>query len=200
MSRCGPGLVEMAFDSANPEAVKYARTRSAELITDITQSGRASVRRVMTKALQGELSPREAAKLIRSVIGLTDGQADAVLKLRADLLKKGKSAVQVERETTRYAARLLRQRAETIARTETIASANEGQRQLWMQARERGLLTDRDMRVWITTEDERVCPVCGHLDGQTATLDGKFPGGFMNPPAHPNCRCAVGLKMKRAAA
>ena len=39
--------------------------------------------------------------------------------------------------------------------------------------------------VWRTAADERVCPVCGPLDGQ------EWPGDAgPQPPAHPNCRCA----------
>lgn len=38
--------------------------------------------------------------------------------------------------------------------------------------------------VWRTAADERVCPVCGPLDGQEWPSD----AGPM-PPAHPNCRC-----------
>lgn len=197
---CGKGFVEMTFDRANPEAVRWAQEHAGELVTDITKSGRAAVRQVMTRALQGELSPREAAKLIRSVVGLTDMQADAVLNLRAKLLAKGRSAAQVEKETARYASRLLRHRAETIARTETVAAANEGQRQLWAQAQDRGLLRAGQLRRWVTTPDERLCPVCRLLDGKTAALDGTFPGGLLNPPAHPNCRCATVLSFGKRVA
>lgn len=39
--------------------------------------------------------------------------------------------------------------------------------------------------VWRTAADERVCPVCGPLDG------GEWPADAgPQPPAHPNCRCA----------
>ena len=38
--------------------------------------------------------------------------------------------------------------------------------------------------VWRTTGDERVCPVCGPLDGQEGPAD-----AGPQPPAHPNCRC-----------
>lgn len=195
---CGPGFVEMAFDRANPEAVKWARTRSADLITGITDTSRAAVRRIMTRALEGKLSPREAARMIRSTVGLTDLQADAVLALRDKMVAQGRPASAIETQTDRYAARLLRYRAETIARTETVAAANEGQLQLWKQAQQRGLLPGKVRRKWITTPDERLCPICKGLNGKTAPLDGPFPGGFMNPPAHPNCRCATGLALERA--
>jgi hypothetical protein len=38
--------------------------------------------------------------------------------------------------------------------------------------------------VWRTAADERVCPVCGPLDGM------EWPSDVgPQPPAHPNCRC-----------
>jgi HK97 family phage portal protein len=43
------------------------------------------------------------------------------------------------------------------------------------------------LAMWHTREDERVCPVCGPLDGELQeTWGSQFPFG---PPAHPNCRC-----------
>ena len=38
---------------------------------------------------------------------------------------------------------------------------------------------------WVTMEDERVCPICGPLEGRIYRK-----GQFMAPlPAHANCRC-----------
>jgi len=65
----------------------------------------------------------------------------------------------LDRVTARYAQRLLNQRLLNIARTETIAAANEGQRQLWQQAIDRGDLTGRERRAWITTPDDRLAVV-----------------------------------------
>lgn len=87
-------------------------------------------------------------------------------------------------------------RAEKIARTESMRAANEGQQQLWEQATEAGVLTGLESKVWITTPDDRLCPVCEPLDGQTVALDDTFDvdGDSIDaPPAHPNCRCTMGL-------
>lgn len=87
-------------------------------------------------------------------------------------------------------------RAETIARTETIRASNQGQQLAWDQAVEEGLLTGDEKQTWIVTPDDRLCPICEPLDGQTVALGAQFAvdGDFIDsPPAHPNCRCTVGL-------
>jgi SPP1 gp7 family putative phage head morphogenesis protein len=87
-------------------------------------------------------------------------------------------------------------RAETIARTETMRAANEGQIEAWQQAAETGLLTGNESTEWITTPDDRLCPICEPLDGQTTALGGTFEvdgDRVSSPPAHPRCRCTVGL-------
>lgn len=88
-------------------------------------------------------------------------------------------------------------RAETIARTETMRASNEGQKQLWDQATVAGLLTGDEKQEWIVTPDDRLCPICEPMDGETTPLDGKFrlnTGESVDgPPAHPNCRCTIGL-------
>ena len=75
-----------------------------------------------------------------------------------------------------------KERAELIASTETTAAYAEGNRIAYQAS---GLVGKVE---WRTAMDERVCPICGPLDGKRETLDGDFDGvGF--PPAHPRCRC-----------
>jgi HK97 family phage portal protein len=74
-----------------------------------------------------------------------------------------------------------RQRAELIAATETSRAYNEGLQQAF---RESGLV---NLWEWRTSEDERVCPVCGPLHGRRAPI-GQAIDGY-NIPAHPRCRC-----------
>ncbi len=35
------------------------------------------------------------------------------------------------------------------------------------------------------------CPICAQNDGQTVGIGAPFPSGHTQPPAHPNCRCAL---------
>lgn len=86
-------------------------------------------------------------------------------------------------------------RASVIARTESMRAANEGQRQMWDQAVDDGLLTGDERREWIVAED--ACPLCDELDGELADLDGEYPGdGGDGPPLHPNCRCTEGISAR----
>jgi hypothetical protein len=45
--------------------------------------------------------------------------------------------------------------------------------------------------VWSTSEDERVCPTCGPLNGVIVAMDAEFEKGGSVPPAHPMCRCCL---------
>lgn len=83
-------------------------------------------------------------------------------------------------------------RADLIARTEIMIAAHEGQREAWEQAKDEGLLTGKERRVWITVEG--ACPLCEELEGETAPLDGEYPGGIEGPPLHPRCRCTEGIQ------
>ncbi len=56
-------------------------------------------------------------------------------------------------------------------------------------ARITGVVTDV---IWQTAGDERVCPICGALQGEKIKLGKKFMGAqdpIESPPAHVNCRC-----------
>ena len=43
--------------------------------------------------------------------------------------------------------------------------------------------------LWITAEDERTCPICEELEGQSFALDAEVP--TPDEDTHPNCRCEV---------
>jgi SPP1 gp7 family putative phage head morphogenesis protein len=45
---------------------------------------------------------------------------------------------------------------------------------------------------WLTAEDDRVCPRCAGNEAEGWIPSGDdFPSGDTQPPAHPNCRCAL---------
>lgn len=84
-------------------------------------------------------------------------------------------------------------RALLIARTESIRAAHAGQRMAWKRAQEKGHISDAAKQVWIMTEDEKACPQCEALDGEETALGEYFDGDIEMPPAHPRCRCTLGL-------
>jgi SPP1 gp7 family putative phage head morphogenesis protein len=202
----------LAFDRTSPQAVAWAELHAAEMVTGITTESRLAVQAIIHRALVDQITTRVAATMIRDAVGLTVSQAEAVANLRERIkispgqrIMAGKVAIrvpangltdeQMSRALTRYAQQLSKQRAVTIARTETMRAANEGQRQMWTQARSQNLLPASAVRVLIATADERTCPVCGPLDGQQAELTSAFEAG--EPPFHPNCRCTTGLATRR---
>jgi hypothetical protein len=73
-------------------------------------------------------------------------------------------------------------RAEMIAVTETTRAAVEGERAIVQQLqKESGI---QMVPIWQTSNDERVCPLCGPKHDKPIT-DGQYP------PEHPRCRCWV---------
>ena len=79
-------------------------------------------------------------------------------------------------------------RAQTIAVTETTRSYAEGT-ELVRQELDRGGI--RMEETWQTSNDERVCPVCGPNDGKRKSEGWTVTGA----PAHPNCRCWITLEL-----
>jgi SPP1 gp7 family putative phage head morphogenesis protein len=156
-----------------------------------------------------------AAELIKPLVGLTDGGAQAVMNLRRRMMqgagkriKAGRTIIRVPdsgasealilKRTQQYAERLLRKRAIAIARTETVTASNEGQRQLWLQAQAAGELEPTALKEWIVTDDDRLCPICAPLEGDVAPINEPYPrSGLMGPPAHIQCRCGQGISNKR---
>jgi hypothetical protein len=206
--------IAISFNKSNPFARQWAERHAAQLVTNLSKESKKAIREVITRSFDEQISPASAARLIRPLIGLTSRQAEAVMNLRERMInnpgstivagrvriripENGASESMIEDRSEAYADRLLGQRADAIARTETITASNEGQRQLWLQAVDDGLLSGNEQRVWIATPDEKTCPICDDLDGQVVGLDEPFVssdvGELDGPAAHTDCRCAQGI-------
>jgi len=191
--------IDISFNLTNPRAVQWARTNSSRLIVEVSESIKESVRAVISDGFTSGIAPRDSARLIRDIVGLTDRQSMAVVNYRFDLLEAGRSADDVARLAERYGKQLLNGRGLTIARNETVNSSLGGQTELWRQAVDKGLLDpDKTQRQFIVTDDDRLCPICAPMDGQTVGLEEPFIDGDgqpvgMPPSVHVGCRCATGL-------
>lgn len=199
--------VALRFDVTSPQVLRAARELTAFLIRDVTQETKAAVRRIIHDSIRDGIAPRESARLIRQIIGLTSRQATAVGRYQKGLLDGGVDFMSAEQKAGRYAQRLLRDRAENIARTETMRAANRGQQILWTDMQNQGLLPAEFEQKWLTTPDDRLCPRCAPMNGRTVQLGylfreterGVLPSTrkpvagatVLSPPLHPRCRCTL---------
>lgn len=196
------------FNDRSPYVRAWARRHSVKMVTDITRDTRIALRDIVSRAIANNTPPAQTARLIKSTIGLDSRRADAVDALRQRIIDNpggkvwaGNRPIRVPEKVTtayvraqadKYAAHLLNDRAISIARTETIQAANEGQLQQWDQAVQDGLLDpNRDGKQWLPSPD--ACEECLALEGEVVALGESFEGGIASPPLHPNCRCSLGI-------
>jgi hypothetical protein len=192
------------FNLVNPLAVRSARNESARLVTEITASTRRGLQVLVQRAFTDGIPPRQLAKLIRPMVGLTARQSQSVLNRRARRLASGWEAARIEKDVTAYAERVRTRRAVTIARTETVKASVDGQVDAWKDAQRRGLLPPQALQQWMVTPDDRLCPQCSEMVGRRALapIGGVFEtplGTKTGPPMHPNCRCAVVISTRSLA-
>lgn len=79
-------------------------------------------------------------------------------------------------------------RGDMIAVTEVTRASAQGELGLFAEIK-RDNPSARIVQVWLTSQDELVCPVCGPRHGQRIASQNDMP------PAHPRCRCAVGTEL-----
>ncbi len=88
-----------------------------------------------------------------------------------------------EKDKFRFAGKKVfktaRNRIEVITRKEVMRAYNQGRIHLYREI-------NVEKVVWYTVLDERVCPVCGPLNGQEFALDSLPP-----LPRHVQCRCRI---------
>ena len=190
---------DWVFDPMGDGVRQWTENRAADFVTACTADQIEGLRAVVRMAaVLEDRTVDELARVIRPMVGLYHGQATANLRYYESLLQAGVSAEKAMDLAARYGARQHRYRAFMIARTELTFAYNQGAWFGTMQARQAGLLPPV-VKEWSTSADERVCPVCGGLDGVRREMEEDFPFPTRltdpqvrkMPPAHPNCRCAV---------
>ena len=108
-------------------------------------------------------------------------------QLVADTIEKGESLNTLTANLRKNHA-FSRERARTIARTETARALGNGE----MKAAEK---QKRNRKRWFTQGDDDVSSACVLNEGAEWILIGDlFPSGAETIPEHPNCRCVVRYK------
>lgn len=161
------GIPEINMDRYLARVPQLLRGHSGRLITNLVKGQRESIRAVLAENWQR--TPRQLAKAVKAVAGLTEQQALALERYRRSLEARKVPAKEIAKKITAERNRLGDIRSNRIARTETVSMANQAQLELW-----------------------RVEKEAGHLSG--IDLEKKFnglAGELAYPPAHPNCLCAV---------
>lgn len=186
-------VLTIGWRHVSADVLAAIRARTGDRIVQITDETRAAIRQLVERAFTAGEHARSMIPAIRETIGLTTRQERTVARYAASLRDGTRPADRVDRMVTRYRTKLVKYRAELIARTETLQAMNDGQRASWSTLVERGLLDpNRFEREWlaIVPNDGRTCPVCEGLDEARAPIGGQYEGdGGNGPPQHPDCRC-----------
>ena len=196
---------DVIVDYIDPAAVDYANTRGARLVTDIDAANRTAVRYVIRDSLAQGRSPFDTARLLRDTVGLHTRWARAVVNYDdatvRQLLKAGMTPAQARAQADSmvktYRDRLIRRRAEMIARTEIQLAQNMARQTSWGAANKAGLLDGQSQKEWLVAPSGSrrgaPCEVCSELSGKRVQWNAAFPTGHTMPPAHPHCRCTAVL-------
>lgn len=196
------------FNTQTPGILKWLSERGAEFVTACTQEQKDAMAALLTKKMRDGHTVDELSRLIRPCIGLAEGDAKAATRFYDNIvttLRKEHPRMKPESirkkaldATQKYAERKHRQRAMTIAQTESAFAYNRGSDEGIRQAQAKGYLGVMKKR-WSTSGDDAVCALCTSLEGVEINMDDEFnikgrslfEGHHMLPPAHPRCACAV---------
>jgi plasmid stability protein len=211
--------VIVAFDAANPRALAWLEQQRFDLVQSITAEQREILRSTLLEGSRSGINPREQAKRLGDSLGLTRQQQAAVANYRR-LLEQGSrralarrlhddrvkdvrnlTPAQIDRLVASYRAKMLRYRAEVVARTESLRAVNSGVSEMFRQAEDTGLIEELSQK-WHTARDARVRGHHRSMHGQIREIGVPFISGQGNRLLYPGdpsapasdvvqCRCVV---------
>lgn len=219
----------LSFDPSNPRAAALVQAQRMGLIREMSDRQLASIQQAMGRGLRAGLGAQANARLFRDAIGLTAQQEAAVDSYRLSLQRASRDALQralrdrrfdarvlqaveqnrpltdrqIEIMVSRYRARALAARAETIARTEAVQATSEAREEAVAQMiKTTGLDPQRVSTFWNPTGDDRTRDWHESMARQRRGQDGFFIDGlgqrlrYPGDPSAPantriSCRCAL---------
>jgi SPP1 gp7 family putative phage head morphogenesis protein len=124
-----------------------------------------------------------AARTFTDLKNVETATAAQIRRVLTDGLVQGQNPATIARTLTKTVDTIGKNRATVIARTEIIRAHAEGQ----LDGFERlGIAEVGAMAEWRTAGDDRVCPICGPLEGEIM----KIADARGQIPRHPQCRCS----------
>jgi hypothetical protein len=192
---------EVTFDANAPGVTSWASRKAVDLSRWLPDSAEKAARGIIDRQLvNGNLTADETAKMLRDHLGIPDKTSQDIEARIGELVGEGVTkagALAHGAETARIATQ---ERVAEFGEGQAFQAGTEGQRQAWRQGVEQGVLPRNVRRYWVDREDDRVCPICQGLHGQSAGLEEAFTSTYngkrvMNPgEAHPvGCRCGAVL-------
>lgn len=184
-------LLNILQKTASPETLDYIKKRAitgaGDLVKDVSVGELKKIHDQIAELTSRGLGPREVARKLESVVSLDSRRAAAHDRYVESLykIKPPLSEEEIEKRAKTYYDKLLKDRRETIARTEMRKATSEVKA---IDAKARGAR----YKVWQTVGDDRVSDECQANEAQgPIAIDATFTGGVKTAPQHPNCRCTV---------
>ena len=185
----------------SPEAAVWMERQSAELVKEISNKQREALRAQLFDLFADgkRLAGKEFTSYIADNVGLLDRERQWADNFYDRQIAAGASPTVANKNTNRYRRKLLKARANRIARTETQFAYSRGLDESWNSAKSEGLIPEDTLQEWIEVPgSERTCKICRQLGnpngdgtGQKVPIGQPFISEFIGPvfapPAHPHC-------------
>lgn len=168
-------FLDAAFNLRSELVLETTRNAAFRVVQNVARDAIGAIRAFLVAGYIAGVHPRNAAMMIRDVVGLLPQHAEAVGRFTQNLVSQGQPPELIEQLARNYEARLIAYRANNIARTESAAAAHNGRYVAWMeQAREGFLQRERTWVEWVVTDDDRLCPWCAPMDGKRVRMGDLF--------------------------
>lgn len=168
--------IDTAYQRGIREAGAKLRAGGAE-VQDTWMSG------AFNRPVHADRVGQIYTRVFSELENVTEAMDRAMSRVLAQGLAEGRSPREIARQLRDRVERIGITRARTIARTEVIAAHADATLNAYTEAAVEGVEVEAE---WMTTGDDKVCPLCEELEGRVFSI----AEARNMLPRHPNCRCA----------
>ena len=162
---------------------------------DINSQNDKVVKEILMNDQSLGISYKDTTEKIADNIGLNEYQARQLNVIEEQLKKDFLPRNKIKEIIKFKSEQMIRQRAKTIALTESARAVSSGRYLIQKQLVDDGLVHKQTLQEWLTGSDERSCAECSQMDEIKVPVGEYFTTGrglkVRSPIIHPRCRCIV---------
>ncbi len=185
------GVISVAFDHLSPFVLDGIQQLETKAITTLADDIRESVVTTVKQGLIAGKGPRDIARNLRPIIGMSPTQALNAAKYEAGLRAEEIPDATIARKVAAYQRKAVALNAETNARTATLDAFKLGQRLAWEDAIDKGIVDRGQLyHQWIGVNDDRERPEHVAMNDEVQPWGVPYSNGELIPGESTyNCRC-----------
>lgn len=184
-------LSGLSIDYTDDYVQNHIRNVLTSNLSQVEETNRRAFQRIVQLGDSKGWSDQEIASRLKRYFGLVPNHINTVVNMEESLLREGATKKVAREQTQKKIDQLIEWRLRLISDTVAVDIVEGSKAQAFARLQDSGHIGPDYVKQWVAIVDSKTSEICLSLNRTTAELNGRFPDGYLYPPAHGHCRSSI---------